>query len=71
MRWLQMRSAFWRGVSLLGDSNSDGRQCRGSTEASLGTSKDTEGFSEVPKNVSLLEPVIDKLIDKVADKLLI
>jgi hypothetical protein len=40
-------------------------------EASLGTSKDTEGFSEVPKNVSLLEPVIDKLIDKVADELLI
>ena len=62
-----MRSAFWRGVSLLSDSKSDGGQHQSSTESSLGTSKNAEGFSEVPKNVSLLEPVIDKLIDKVAD----
>jgi hypothetical protein len=61
-----MRSAFWRGVTLLKELDSDVSQHQGSTIASSGPSRDTEGFSETPKNASLLEPVISKLMDKVA-----
>ncbi|KAF8257953.1 hypothetical protein EI94DRAFT_1816430 [Lactarius quietus] len=60
----KMRSAFWRGVRMLKDAESDGRQCRESLEESSGTSTGTKGINEVPKNVTFLEPVIGKLIGK-------
>ncbi|KAI9436456.1 hypothetical protein H4582DRAFT_2058751 [Lactarius indigo] len=54
-----MRSEFWKGVSFLSETDSDaGRHQREMTGPSNG------GFSEVPKNVVLLQPVIQKLIDK-------
>jgi hypothetical protein len=60
-----MCSAFWRGVTLLKESDSD------VGSASSGPSRDTEGFSGAPKNASLLEPVISKLIDKVARRVIL
>ncbi|KAF8262961.1 hypothetical protein EI94DRAFT_1808034 [Lactarius quietus] len=60
----KMCSAFWRGVRMLKDAESDGRQCRESLEESLGTSTGTEGINEILKNVTFLEPVIGKLIGK-------
>jgi hypothetical protein len=66
-----MRSAFWRGVTLLKESDSDASQCRGSMVASSGPSRYAEGFSEAPKNVSLLEPVIGRLMEKVARKVVL
>jgi hypothetical protein len=62
-----MRSAFWRGVMLLKELDSDA----GSMAASSGPSRDTEGFSGAPKNVSLLEPAIGKLRDKVACRVIL
>jgi hypothetical protein len=62
---LQMRLAFWRGVAILKELDSDGSQHQESTATSSNLSRDTEGFSEVPKNMTLLEPVIGKLLDKV------
>ena len=50
---------------ILKQSDSDAGQCQESTVASLGTSRNTEGFTEVPKNVKALEPVIGMLVDKV------
>jgi hypothetical protein len=62
-----MRSAFWRGVMLLKELDSDA----GSMAASSGPSRDTEGFGGAPKNVSLLEPAIGKLRDKVACRVIL
>jgi hypothetical protein len=62
-----MCSAFWRGVMLLKELDSDA----GSMAASSGPSRDTEGFSGAPKNVSLLEPAIGKLRDKVACRVIL
>lgn len=66
-----MRSAFWRGVTLLKELNSDESQRQGSMTVSSGPSRDTEGFSEAPQNASLLEPVMSRLRDKVAQGSLI
>jgi hypothetical protein len=66
---LQMRSAFWRGVTLLKESDSsepDVGQHQGGPVAEAGPSTGAEGFNELPKKVMLLEPVIGKLMDKVA-----
>jgi hypothetical protein len=63
---LQMRSVFWKGVTFLNESGSDVGHCPGTTVGHFGTSEDTKGFTEVPKNVTLLRPVISKLMDKVA-----
>ncbi|KAF8265900.1 hypothetical protein EI94DRAFT_1702130 [Lactarius quietus] len=60
----KMRSAFWRGVRMLKDVDSDGRQCHESMGESSGPSTGTEGINEVLKNVIFLEPVIGKLIGK-------
>jgi hypothetical protein len=59
-----MQSAFWRGVTLLNESQSDGGQHRGEMAAPSGSSSRAEGFSEIPNNVVALEPVIGRLIDK-------
>lgn len=61
-----MRSAFWNGVALLNESESDMRQNQGPMAGPSSAPADTKGFSEVPKNVTLLQPVIQKLMDKVA-----
>jgi hypothetical protein len=61
-----MRSAFWKGVDVLNESDSGADKCPGPTAGPSGPSADTEGFNEVPKNVTLLQPVINKLVDKVA-----
>ncbi|KAI9437292.1 hypothetical protein H4582DRAFT_2058286 [Lactarius indigo] len=59
-----MRSAFWNGVKLLNGMESDvGQHQQGMVGPSSPTA-DAEGFSEVPKSVTLLQPVIGKLIDK-------
>jgi hypothetical protein len=66
---LQMRSAFWRGVTLLKESDSsepDVGQHQGEPVAEAGPSTSAEAFSELPKHVILLKPVIGKLMDKVA-----
>ena len=61
-----MRSAFWNGVTLLNGMGSDvGQYQQGISGPSI-PSANAEGFSEVPKSVTLLQPVIGKLIDKVA-----
>lgn len=60
-----MRSAFWRGVTLLKESDTAG-QHQGAMVASSSLLRDAKGFSGAPKNASLLEPVIGKLMDKVA-----
>ncbi|KAF8274709.1 hypothetical protein EI94DRAFT_1794018 [Lactarius quietus] len=60
----KMRSAFWRGVRMLKDAESDGRQCQESLEESSGTSTSTKCINEVLNNVTFLEPVIGKLISK-------
>ncbi|KAF8272284.1 hypothetical protein EI94DRAFT_1796426 [Lactarius quietus] len=67
----KMCSAFWRGVRMLKDAESDGRQCRESLEESSGTSTSTKGINEVPKNVTFLEPVIGKLIGKVSCRVIL
>ncbi|KAF8262979.1 hypothetical protein EI94DRAFT_1807978 [Lactarius quietus] len=67
----KMRSAFWRGVRMLKDADSDGRQCWESMGESSGPSTSTEGINEVPKNVIFLEPVIGKLIGKVSSRVIL
>ncbi|KAF8264128.1 hypothetical protein EI94DRAFT_1703477 [Lactarius quietus] len=67
----KMHSAFWRGVRMLKDAESDGRQCQESLEESLGTSTGTEVINEVLKNVTFLEPVIGKLIGKVSCRVIL
>jgi hypothetical protein len=61
-----MRSAFWRGVALLNESGSDAGQHLAPTAGPSSTLEDTECFTEVPKNVTLLQLRISKLTDKVA-----
>jgi hypothetical protein len=62
-----MRSAFWRGVELLREPESDSVEGQGQTVEDPGrsTSECIEGVSGVPKNVTQLKPVIDELLDKV------
>jgi hypothetical protein len=60
-----MCSAFWRGVALLNKSNTDVGQPQRKTLGPPGLLAGTSSFSEVPKNVKALQPVICKLIDKV------
>jgi hypothetical protein len=65
----QMRSAFWRGVTLLKELNSlepDVCQHQGEPVAEAGPSTSTKGFSELLKKVMPLEPVTGKLMHKVA-----
>lgn len=65
IRCLKMRSAFWRGVALLKGSSSNLGGSQGPAVGPSNSSASTKGFSEVPKNVALLKPVIRQLIDKV------
>jgi hypothetical protein len=58
-----MRSAFWRGVALLNESQSVMGQCQGEITASSGLSH-TE-FNAIPKDVMSLKPVINLLMKKV------
>jgi hypothetical protein len=62
-----MRSAFWRGIEHLRAPESDSVQCQGKTAENSGksASEHMEGISGVPKNVTQLKPVIDKLMRKV------
>lgn len=61
-----MHAAFWRGVAFLNESGSDTCPHQGSMAGPSGTLKDTEGFTEIPKNAMLLRPSIGQLMDKVA-----
>ena len=62
-----MRSAFLRGVELLSVPESNTVQSQGRTVENSGKylSEQMEGISGVPKNVTQLQPVIDKLMRKV------
>ena len=64
-----MRTAFWKGVELLGEPMSSSVQSREQPftveTPPESTSEHTEDICGVPKNVAQLEPVIDKLICKV------
>ena len=60
-----MRSAFWRGVALLNESQPDVGQCQGELAVNSGPSSHIEGFSEIPKDVMALKPAIGLLINKV------
>jgi hypothetical protein len=62
-----MRSAFRRGVELLSEPESDPVRGQEQTVESprRSVSEHLEGVSGVPKNVTELKPIIDKLIDKV------
>jgi hypothetical protein len=65
-----MCSAFWRGVVLLDESGSDVGQNLGPTVGPSSPLEDTKGFGEVSKNVVLLQPVIRKLMEKVAQSVI-
>jgi len=58
-----MRSAFWKGVELLSGPESGPVQSQGKSIES--TSKHIEGIGKVPKNVTQLKPVLNKLMHKV------
>jgi hypothetical protein len=60
-----MRSAFWRGVALLNESESNVGQGQAPTIRPSNRSALAEGISEVPKNAMLLKPVINDLTDQV------
>jgi hypothetical protein len=62
-----MRSAFWRGVELLGTPESDPPQIQGQTieNYSKFISQHMKGTGGVPKNVTQLKPVINNLMCKV------
>jgi hypothetical protein len=60
-----MRSAFRKGVDLLSEPESDSVQSQGKNIKRESTSKRMEGISRVPKNVTQLKPVINKLMRKV------
>ena len=49
---------------ILKQSDSDVDHQQESMVASSGPSRDTEGFTEVPKDVKALEPIIAMLIDR-------
>jgi hypothetical protein len=63
-----MCSAFWRGVALLNESQSG--QHQGETAVLSGPSSHVEGFSEIPKDVMTLKPVIGLLMDKVTQSVI-
>jgi hypothetical protein len=68
-----MCSAFWRGVTLLKGSDSlnpdvGQHQVQGELITSAGSSTNTKGFTELLKNVMLLEDGIGRLMDKVSDE---
>ena len=58
-----MHSAFWRGLELLNSQETDAVQNQ--VQAVESPSKSIVGMGVVPKDVTLLEPVIDKLMSKV------
>ena len=58
-----MHSAFWWGLELLNSQETDAAQNQVQGIESL--SKSNIGMGMVPKDVTLLEPVIDKLMSKV------
>ncbi len=62
-----MRSAIWRGVELLSNSEPDSVQSWGQTveSPSKSASEHMENIGGVPKNVTQLKPVISKLMHKV------
>ena len=63
-----MRSAFWKGAELLSGPKSSSVQSREqpfTVENPPSTSEHMESMLGVPKNVTQLKPVIDKLIRKV------
>jgi hypothetical protein len=60
-----MRRAFWRGVSLLDETQSHVGQNR-EMAAPSGPSSKSEVFSEIPPNVTALKSVIGKITEKVA-----
>ena len=55
-------------VMVLKDMDSEAGQHQESMVVSSGPSRDAERFSEVPKGVSSLKPVIGMLMDKVAQR---
>lgn len=63
-----MRSAFIKGVNLLNESDFGVGKHPRPMEGPSSPTADTKGFSEIPKDVTLLQPVISKLVDKVAWK---
>ena len=65
-----MRSAFWRGVAPPNESQSDVCQCQEATAVISGPSPHTEGFSEIPKDVMTLKPVIGLLMKKVTQSVI-
>ena len=58
-----MRSAFRRGVELLSEPELDSAQSQ--VQRSKSAPKDMKGINGVPKNVTQLKPVIDKLMQRV------
>jgi hypothetical protein len=60
-----MRSAFWKGVELLSEPESDSVQSQGQNVEGESTSKRMEGISRVPKNVTQLKPALNELMRKV------
>ena len=62
-----MHSAFWRGIDILSASGTDSAQSQGQTVENPGrsASEHMEAIGGVPKNVTQLKPVIDKLMCKV------
>jgi len=62
-----MRSAFSRGVELLSEQGSDSSQSQEPTveNPSKFAFVNMEGICRVPKNVTQLKPVMDKLMHKV------
>ncbi|KAI9449769.1 hypothetical protein BJY52DRAFT_1227582 [Lactarius psammicola] len=55
---------FWKGVLFLNESDSNAGQHQGEMAGPSNPSADNNSFSEVPKNVELLQHVFQKLIDK-------
>lgn len=66
-----MHSAFWRGVELLREpesNDSNSVEGQGQTVENLGksTSERMEGISGVPKNAAQLKELMEQLMSKVA-----
>ncbi len=62
-----MRSAFWKGIEFLSIPELGTAQSQEQTveNPSKSACEHMEGMSRVPKNVTQLKPVIDKLMHKV------
>jgi hypothetical protein len=60
-----MWHAFWRGISLLDETQSYAGQSHKSAAPS-GSSSKSEVFSEIPPNVTALKSVIGKITERVA-----